>query len=488
MLNEENASYLRNRLLDLLDLSEPIRGYTPDEETVSKMKSPSPILKTLTDFAVTAKKISAAAAVRLEYRLLDTVAPLPSKVSEAFDDTAARKGIKAACDFLYDYYVKSNSIKYDEVISNLGWTAEGSLGKLNIMINMARRQRLPKTSARYPLCPLCTENAGFTGETGYPPRTAFRYIPLFLDDKVWYFHYSPFKYFSGHFNVVSSVHEPMTNSPDSPKTMFDFLEIFPHYFIAYNAPLKGIGASNTEHDHYLGGECDMPIFSAGARLRLSGAEFPDLRVTVTDWYNTALRLESRRRQSVERAYAVILNEFLDYSAPKLRLRASSGKLRHNATALTARFNKDNEYTLEVFLRNNYADEEHPNGVFDSVPEYRTIKDESIGVIESLGCFILPAELGESAQGIKDFMLGKSALKDLSDPAHPMTQYLPMIAQLINDNGTNIDEDEAERAIEQYINKTCERLLAATDIFGSDNGVKELLKLLKKCGFEPGANA
>jgi len=478
-LNDENLVYCRNKLLDELRLPAPADDYVPDVETLGKLNSPQELLQELSSYAVKTKVIPAAEQKRLEYRLLDLVCPRPSEISAAFDERAAREGIRAACDFLQDYYVKSNTIICDDTSANLGWTAQGSLGRLEVMINMARGSIKNVPHPRYPDCPLCCENTGFTGAGDFTPRTTFRNIPIFLNDKIWYLQYSPLRYFPEHFNLVSSEHTPMENSPVQPMLMFDFLEVFPYYFIAYNAPLPRIGASNLSHSHYQGGECDMPVFSAPAKIRLVSPDFPDLRISLVDWYNSVIRLESRNRRSVEAAYARILDEYLEYACPKINLKASSGQTQHNAMALCGRLTTAGEYILDVFFRNNYADEAHPQGVFGTPPELEDIKSESIGIIESLGYFILPAELGSDAQGIKDFMMGTAKLKDLQDSNHPLSCRLGMIAQLINDNGTDITDSEAEQAIEKYINRACERMLLFTAIFNSETGIKELLKMLKK---------
>ena len=50
------------------------------------------------------------------------------------------------------------------------------------------------------------------------------------------------------------------------------------------------------------------------------------------------------------------------------------------------------YIIDLILRNNRTDETYPDGIFHAHPEYHNIKKESIGLIEAMGLYILPARL------------------------------------------------------------------------------------------------
>lgn len=101
----------------------------------------------------------------------------------------------------------------------------------------------------------------------------------------------------------------------------------------------------------------------------------------------------------------------------------------------------------------------------------------------MGVFILPGRLSKEAEEIKDFLVGKSNFKELSDPNHPLIAHTGMIAQLINDHGTNLSDEDAGAAIEKYINKACERILKCTALFkDSEQGEKAFLDFMKDLGF------
>jgi UDPglucose--hexose-1-phosphate uridylyltransferase len=196
-----------------------------------------------------------------------------------------------------------------------------------------------------------------------------------------------------------------------------------------------------------------------------------------------IRIESQKRNSLEKLFGHILEQFLEYNNEALNIIAHTSE-QHNALTPIARFNEDGEYSLDIILRNNRTDEAHPDGIFHVSPDLHNIKKESIGLIEAMGVFILPGRLSTEAEGIKDFLVGKAKFKELSDPNHPLIAHTGMIAQLINDCGTNLSDEDAGEAIENYINKACERMLKCVALFKEDDkGNKAFLALMKSLGFK-----
>jgi UDPglucose--hexose-1-phosphate uridylyltransferase len=98
-----------------------------------------------------------------------------------------------------------------------------------------------------------------------------------------------------------------------------------------------------------------------------------------------------------------------------------------------------------------------------------IKQESIGIIEAMGLFILPGRLAKECGDIKDILTGKAPLdfKALSNEDHHLSKHFDMIAQLTATHGTNLNEDVAGDLITDYINNTCEKILDCTAVFKND---------------------
>ena len=83
------------------------------------------------------------------------------------------------------------------------------------------------------------------------------------------------------------------------KRMLDFVDLFPHYFIGSNAALPIVGGSILAHDHYQGGKKVLPVFSRPARRYFRVDDFCDVNVSVVDWYNSIVRIESKNALSTE---------------------------------------------------------------------------------------------------------------------------------------------------------------------------------------------
>ena len=83
-----------------------------------------------------------------------------------------------------------------------------------------------------------------------------------------------------------------------------------------------------------------------------------------------------------------------------------------------------------------------------------------------GLFILPGRLQRESEQIRDLLTGKTPLdfKEIAKEGHPLNKHLGMIAQLVADGGTNMSEEAAERAITDYINTACEKILDTTAVF------------------------
>lgn len=200
---------------------------------------------------------------------------------------------------------------------------------------------------------------------------------------------------------------------------------------------------------------------------------PDVNVSIVDWYNSIVRIESKNREQLLKATEKFFNAWNVYSDESVNILCSTQnngeQVQHNAITPIASVNESGEYQFNLILRNNRTDEAHPFGIFHPAEDLHNIKQESIGIIEVMGLFILPGRLENEANQIKDILTGKAPLdfKGLSDQSHPLHKHLGMIAQLASDNGTNCTEQKASDAITDYINHACERILDTTAVFKND---------------------
>lgn len=87
------------------------------------------------------------------------------------------------------------------------------------------------------------ENEGYAGRLDHPARENHRIIPITIQDNPWGFQYSPYVYYNEHCIVFNGQHVPMKIDRNAFEKLFDFIKLFPHYFLGSNADLPIVGGS-----------------------------------------------------------------------------------------------------------------------------------------------------------------------------------------------------------------------------------------------------
>ncbi|MDD4839382.1 MAG: UDP-glucose--hexose-1-phosphate uridylyltransferase [Clostridia bacterium] len=473
-LESDDVCYVRNALLALLKLP------APSEEKVESYTFQQS-LDALVEYAINKGITTQKESLLFETQIMGLLMPMPSRVIETFDSIASYDGVKAATKWFNELNIASNYIRKYDIDKNIKWEYDGSRGKIGITINLAKPEKDPKDVARaklaatgYPKCMLCAENVGFFGNAGHPARQTIRIIPLSLNNEQWFLQYSPYVYFDQHLIVVNQEHKPMNLTPDSFVRMLDFVELFPHYFIGSNAPLPIVGGSILAHDHYQGGSKVLPMFASRGRSFFNMHGFPEVNVSIPNWYNSVVRLSSRDRNQILGAVEKLRGLWDVYSDESVNIIAytldEDGKrTQHNTVTPICRMNDDNEYCFDLVLRNNRTDEAHPYGIFHPTEDMHNIKKEAIGIIEVMGLFILPGRLSNECQQIKSILTGKTDLnfQELASDDNPLQKHLSIIAQLVTDHGTKLRDEDAGNILTTYINETCEKILDCTAVFKND---------------------
>lgn len=287
-----------------------------------------------------------------------------------------------------------------------------------------------------PQCDLCWENEEYPGDDEHPVKPGLRIVPIALHDELWGLQYSPYGYFEYHCIALDARHVPMHISADTFPRLFDFLDLFPFFFVGTNADLPYVGGSILSHEHMQGGLhrfalMDAPLdekFKPTERVRKALDLSGDVVIGKVAWPASVIRLTSPHRQDLERLGAHILEEWQSYE--NLALGIVNDPLiaggRHNTinaiaykdtvasvvghdvagaavddmdSAVYDGIACDNTvcedesvYVLDIVLRNNVTDEKHPYGVFHPDESLHHIKKENIGLIEIMGLAILPGRL------------------------------------------------------------------------------------------------
>ena len=472
-LSARDELYARNRLLDALGCT----SYTQEECGVIPAL-PDTILQNI--FACLEEEGREFDSLTLGEKLMDAVMPRPGEFEDTFYQKYALSP-KAATEWAYNFAICSDYVKKSAIDKNLKWKSKR--GRIEITINLSKpeknnkdlKKQLTQASTDYPKCIICRDNEGFE-RAGFSRRN-MRTLSMKLHGEDWFWQYSPYAYFNEHGIAISVEHTPMVLNENTVEHLFDFVEKFPHYFIGNNAPLPRVGGSILMHNHYQGGGTILPMQRAGCLYELKSKKYPSVKFGVLDWYNTALRLEGENRKELSALAKDIFTAWESYENPALDILARTGEEQHNTASCIAR-KSSSGYILDMILRNNRVSKEYPDGIFHAHQEYHHIKSESIGLIEAMGLFILPARLKRQLTEVKQYLTGESKYDEGTLQAD-MKIFIPMITRLMQ-RGTLSDE-AAQDALREEVELTCENILENTAVFKKNQVDKALKAFLSSCG-------
>ena len=463
-----DSIFVENALLDMFSATEPYNGDLGDFDIYQ-------VLGELFEVAVKRKMYSSEDRLLFEGRIMGALMPRPMAVIERFDNIAAYKGSMEASKWLHRLEENATYLRRPDLDKNIKWEHENAeRGNIVITINLAKPEKTKEEVERaknaktgYPKCVLCPENIGHYGNAGQPARQHIRIIPMELDGEYWFMQFSPYEYFGEHIIAISNEHRPMNLNGGAFRRMADFVDLFPDYFIGSNAPLPIVGGSVLAHDHYQGGKKELPVITRPARKHYLAKGFSDCNVSIVDWYNSVIRIESKNKKQLVELAEKFRSAWDDYSDEDVDILSKTTDQHNTVTPFI--YKNNGYYFLNLILRNNRTDEGHPHGIFHPTKDMHHIKQESIGIIEAMGLFILPGRLEKECTAIKDILTGKTPLdfKALTDEGHPLNKHLDMIAQLTATHGTSLADDKAGDIITDYINNTCEKILDCTAVFKND---------------------
>ncbi|MFR7639026.1 UDP-glucose--hexose-1-phosphate uridylyltransferase [uncultured Allobaculum sp.] len=415
LLPESERTYAANLLLDLMHQDALDQtAYTPDGSEISLPE----VLNNLLDTAAERSIIEDSITYRdlFDAKLMNALLPRPAQIQETFEKLY-EESPKAATDYFYKLSQDSNYIRRDRIARDERWSADSPYGEIELSINLSKPEKDPKAIAAaksapqsaYPKCQLCMENEGYAGRVNHPGRTNHRIIPITVNNSRWGFQYSPYVYYNEHCIVFNGEHTPMAINHDTFVKLFDFIDLFPHYFLGSNADLPIVGGSILSHDHFQGGNHEFPMAKAEIEEEVTIPGFEDLKAGIVKWPMAVIRLRGTDRTRVITAADHILDTWRGYSDESAGILANANGEPHNTITPIAR-KRDGEYELDLVLRCNITSEEHPMGVFHPHAQWHHIKKENIGLIEVMGLAVLPARLKKEMSDLKKAMLNGEDLR------------------------------------------------------------------------------
>ena len=415
LIEYEDCIYISNSLFTILKIENPVFSFNK----VSNTRRIDDILDDLIDYAINNNLIENLSYEKeiLDTKIMDLYTPKPSDVIHEFFKLYHENSIKAT-DYFYNLMVNVNYVRKNRINKNILYKVDSQYGTIDVSINLSKPEkdpkeitllRLEKKSNSYPKCQLCYENIGYPGRNNHPARNNLRCIPLKLNNEDFYFQYSPYGYFNEHSIILKKEHEEMNVNEKTFKRLFDFLDMFPHYFIGSNAGIPIVGGSILNHEHYQGGKATFAMDNAKI---LYTKKLGNVTLNYLYWPLDTIELvcDKEYRCEILNIANEVLHLWNNYSNERINIFNSKDDI-HNAITPIARF-KDNKYYLKLVLRNNYTTPEHPFGLYHPDVELHHIKKENIGLIEVLGLAILPARLKNELTILDDILHGKRPERDI----------------------------------------------------------------------------
>ena len=416
----------------------------------------------------------------LDTKLMNCLMPRPSQVQAEFWDKY-KISPEAATDYYYKLSQDSDYIRRYRIKKDRKWTVDTEYGTLDITINLSKPEKDPKAiaaagkakSVSYPKCQLCMENEGYAGRTNHPARENHRIIPITIQGKKWGFQYSPYVYYNEHCIVFNGEHVPMKIDRTAFAKLFDFIKLFPHYFLGSNADLPIVGGSILSHDHFQGGNYTFAMAKAPVIEQFQVKGYEDVAAGIVKWPLSVIRLQSRDSERIIDLAEHILGKWRGYTDKDAFIFAETDGTPHNTITPIARKHGD-LFELDLTLRNNITTEEHPLGVFHPHSKLHHIKKENIGLIEVMGLAVLPARLKGEMELLRQYILeGKDirSNEQIAKHADWADEFLPAY--------TDVNADNINHILEQEIGKVFCQVLEDAGVYkNTEEGRKAFRRFLE----------
>ena len=383
-------------------------------------------------------------------KIMNCLVPRPAQVQETF----ARKyevSPEEATEYFYKLSQDSDYIRRYRVKKDMKWKVDSDYGKIDITINLSKPEKDPKAIAAarnakanaYPKCQLCMENEGYAGRLNHPARENHRIIPITINESQWGFQYSPYVYYNEHCIVFNGQHVPMKIEKATFVKLFDFIKMFPHYFLGSNADLPIVGGSILSHDHFQGGHYTFAMAEAPIEKQVVIPGYEDVEAGIVKWPLSVLRIRSKDEKRLIDLADHVLKAWRGYTDEAAFIYAETDGEPHNTITPIAR-KKGDIFELDLTLRNNITTEEHPLGVYHPHAQYHNIKKENIGLIEVMGLAVLPSRLKEELEILADYLVEKKDIRSnekIEKHAEWVEAFLPKYPEITQENVMEILKEE-----------------------------------------------
>ncbi len=418
LIEKGDKYYIFNRYIKILhiqDINETFeeierKAFNGEDLQRKKTRKLEEILRDMLDYAVEKGLIEEDTVTLRDLFDTELMAVMVSKPSEIAREFYERykESPRKATEYYFDLSRATDYIRTYRVAKDMKWVTASEYGDMDITINLSKPEKDPKAIAAaknavntsYPKCQLCYENEGYEGRLNHPARGNHRIIPITIQGADWGFQYSPYVYYNEHCIVFNKKHIPMRIDENVWGKLFDFVKLFPHYFVGSNADLPIVGGSILTHEHFQGGHYEFAMARAEIERTYVIKNFEDVECGILHWPLSVIRLRGTDTDRIGLLATHIFNTWRGYTDEEAFIFAETDGEPHNTITPIAR-KKGDIYELDLALRNNITTSEHPLGVFHPHGDLHHIKKENIGLIEVMGLAVLPSRLKDELSMVAD---------------------------------------------------------------------------------------
>lgn len=481
LIDPADVPLIRNELMDLLKVR---AAYTGDAD--GELESPSDILNNVLLYCFETKILPDNTITRrdlLSSMLMGKITPLPSVVAERFN-ALYQNAPAEATDYLYRLSCDVNFIHTARAKKNVSWSADEKYGVLELTINF---QSPGKTEAEieaqnnsektlWPKCARCAENVGYKGDLWRNAGYNMRVVPIVLNGRCFYLQYPPEQHYIERCFLAYEKHEPHGGIDKSIETMLAFVDMFPHYFMGFEASLHGLSnvpAEDAEHEHYMGGCNVLPVEYAEIAARYRHDVFHDVEVAIINWPVSIIRLECGDAWRLKEAAASVVEFWEDYTDEDAGIFAQDDNVRHNSVGIVARKNAKGCFEIDIVLRNN-------SDRFMDRPDSR-LADSAVGLSEAMGIAVYPESFdGELLHIMGHIMSGrkyeKNSTRDVRD------RHADWMNELVDKYGAIDSYAEVKNVVTYEVGRRFAQTLERAGVFKpSAEGLRRFKGFMEEMG-------
>ena len=468
LIEKEDRNYIINRYLEIFDVEEFILKEEEKTEIENAEIFLPVVLDSLTDSAYEKGILEIDGITQrdlFDTKLMGVMTARPAEIIREFHKHYSNNP-EEATDWFYKFSQDTNYIRRDRIERDRKWKIGCEYGEIDITINLSKPEKDPKAIAAarnagkssYPACQLCMENEGYAGRMNHPARQNLRIIPIEIQGNKWGFQYSPYVYYNEHCIVFNGEHTPMKIDEGTFEKLFDFVKLFPHYFVGSNADLPIVGGSILSHDHFQGGHYTFAMETAPIEKTYTVSGFEDVEMGIVKWPLSVLRLKGKDEKRLIKMATHILDSWRGYSDEEAFVFAKTNGEPHNTITPIAR-KKGDIFELDLALRNNITTEEHPLGVYHPHAQWHNIKKENIGLIEVMGLAVLPARLDEELELLGEYLVtGKDIVSNERIAKHAEW------AETFSSNYPKITEENVKEILEKEVGEVFIHVLEDAGVY------------------------